>query len=320
MIRTKRCPACKGGDLQIFKNYQFVLPEAKEYNKLTGDLTYDYEKLWIFFEKIWNDKSPAEIDATLCTSCGLIFTNPRFTEEEIKTKYQIVGELESAKKRRQKFPASKTDERAERIYKLLSKLRRNELKLQKVLDYGGGEGYNLLPFIQAGNSCYLTDYVKKDYSEGVNYSGRDVCDLKDDERFDVILFCHTLEHVIEPKRILSDLVSHLAEGGMLYVEVPLGSFREWQSLREPLTHVNFFSEEAVFKCLRSVGLDIIHLSTAYQWVTHSKMCCINIVGSKQKGNTITKFRTTQQQMQSPNQYYYLKQQTKKVWKSLGFVR
>lgn len=118
--------------------------------------------------------------------------------------------------------------------------------------------------------------MKYDCPKAIGYLGRDVSDLQTDEVFDVILLCHTLEHAIEPMRMISDLSSHLAEAGLLYVEVPLGCWKEWKSLNEPLTHVNFFSEESIFKCLSSTGLNIIHLSTAYQWVTHGKMWCINI--------------------------------------------
>ena len=76
----------------------------------------------IFFEKIWKDRNSAEFDVTLCKSCGMIFTNPRFTAEEIRIKYKTVSELESAKKRTQKQPALKTGERANRIYSLIARL------------------------------------------------------------------------------------------------------------------------------------------------------------------------------------------------------
>lgn len=127
---------CECENLQVLKEYQFILPEIKEYDDLIDDVTYKYERLWIFFEKIWNEEI-AEFDVTLCKSCGMIFTNPRFTAEEIRIKYKTVSELESAKKRTQKQPALKTDERANRIYSLIAGLQENASKSRKIIDYGG---------------------------------------------------------------------------------------------------------------------------------------------------------------------------------------
>lgn len=316
MLIVEKCPICECDRLHDIKKYQFALPETKEYDDLIDDVSFRYERLWILFEKIWKDQSPAEFNVNLCDSCGLIFTNPRFTAEEITIKYKTVGELDSAKKRTEKKPALKVDERAKRIYSLLNNSQINGAKSLNILDYGGAKGYNLIPFVEAGHSCYLVDYVKYDYPEKVNYLGRDLDDLKDDQLFDVILFCHTLEHTTDPKSIVKDLTSHLTEGGCIYVEVPLGCFTEWKRLKEPLTHVNFFSEESLFKCLRSADLDIVYLSTAHQWVTQSEFWCLNIVGSKQKGNTITQFKPTWQQMKNPRLIdqprYYLKELTRKL--------
>ncbi len=301
MIRVKKCPMCECESLKLLKRHLFILPEIEECDDLIDSVTYEYERLQMFFEKIWRDETPAEIDADLCTSCGMIFTNPRFTAEEIDIKYKAVSELGSAKKRYQAKPAQKTDKRAKRIYSLISGLQENTSKSRKILDYGGAYGHNLRSFIEAGELCYLLDYVKHDHPKGIEYLGKDVKDLQANEVFDVILACHVLEHAIEPGRMVDDLSSHLAEDGLLYVEVPLGCFRAWKMLGEPLTHVNFFSEESMFKCFSNADLGIVHLSTAHQWLTHGKRWCVNIVGKKAKGNTVTKFKTTQQQLENP--YY-----------------
>lgn len=316
MLKVEKCPMCGCNELQAIHKHRFALPETQESTDLMNDSAYyRYEKLWILFEKIWQNKNPVEFDATLCNSCGLIFTNPRFSAADIQIKYKTLDELAVTRKRSQKRLPSKTDERAKRIYSLLSKLLKPGRQSLKILDYGGGRGYNLSSFVKSGYSCYIMDYIKQDHPPEIEYLGRDISDLKQDELFDLILFCHTLEHVIEPQQIVKELSSHLTEGGLLYVEVPLGSLDEWKKLDEPLTHINFFSEESVFKCLRNAGLDIVHLSTSRQWVTHSDTWCINIVGSKSDGNTITKFRTTTEQMNPPRPIdhpaYYLNLSIKK---------
>ena len=40
-------------------------------------------------------------------------------------------------------------------------------------------------------------------------------------------------------------------------------------------HLNFFSEQSVVRAAEEAGLHVSHVSTAYQWVTHSKLWCIS---------------------------------------------
>jgi len=312
MIKVNQCPMCKSGSLEIVKKHKFFFPGDQVEENL---IDIRYERLWILFEKILKDRTPVEFHSNLCKSCGFIFTNPRFTAEEISIKYATINKLGSVKKRLQEHPASNLDMRANRIYSLIRSLHDAKGKSLRVLDYGGASGYNLAPFIKNRNSCYIIDYERWNLPSNVEYLGKDSTDLQNDIFFDVILLLHTLEHAIEPMCLLQDLSDHLSESGLLYVEVPLGCFREYRNLTEPLTHVNFFSEESLYKGLRSIGLGIVHLSTAYQWVTHGKMWCINIVGSRRKENIVTKYKTTRQQMNMMSYYWPLIM--KKILKSLN---
>ena len=323
MIQTETCPQCRSKNLRTLKKQQFVRPEISMRDILTGPVEYNRERLWIFFDKIWKDSSTADFDVCLCSSCGLIFTNPRFSEKEIAIKYLTVGEIESDKQQTQIRTILKKDERASRIYNLLAGLYRGNHRTRKVLDYGGGRGYNLTPFLQKTDDCYLLDFVEYDTSADITYLGKNIDALQKEDAFDVILLCHILEHAIDPAGIIRNLLSHLTDTGMIYIEVPLGCWGEWKYLHEPLTHINFFSEESLYKCLRACGLHVIHLSTAYQWVARSKLWCVNIVGCKDPENTITNFKTTQKQMYS--RYYslplirehpgrYVKKILKLLWK------
>lgn len=300
MIRVAKCPICNSEDLEVIKKSKFHFPGENVKENLVDT---KYVRLWILFERILKDRKPVEFDSTLCKSCGLIFMNPRFTAEEILIKYDAINELGSVKYRLQQkpLPNSIRDMRAKRIYSLISGLQENEDKSRRILDYGGASGYNLIPFV-SGNSCYILDYEKWTLPKSIEYLGADLADLQTDELFDVILLCHTLEHVIEPSSMINELSAHLTEGGFLYVEVPLGCFQEWKHLRDPITHINFFSEESLLKCLWSIGLDVIHLSTAYQ---RGVGWCIYIVGkrSPRTSNIPPRFKSTKQQ--ASNLYYYL---------------
>ena len=221
-------------------------------------------------------------------------------------KYAVINKLGSVKKRLQECHTYNLDIRAWCIYSLIKNLYKAEGKLLRVLDYGGASGYNLASFVENGSSCYILDYEKWNLLNGVEYLGEDLTALQSNDFFDAILLLHTLEHVVEPRHFLKDVSTHLSESGLLYIEAPLGCFREYKNLAEPLTHLNFFSEESIYKGFDSIGLSVVYLGTEYQWVTHGKMWCINIVGSRRKGkNVITKHKTTKYQMNNIGYYWQL---------------
>ncbi len=110
-----------------------------------------------------------------------------------------------------------------------------------------------------------------------------------------------MEHVLEPKEILKNIVTHLNNQGMIYVEVPLGVFREIWRFKDPLTHINFFSEESLFRLFKECGITPVYLSRNYQWIMDSSRWCINAIGIKDdhNGSKIVKetdFLTTKNQM------------------------
>lgn len=297
MIQQTICPICQSVRRHLLKTYLFSFPDFLSWDMLPQDVNYEDERLWIFFKAVLGNREPVKIDVILCQECGLIFTTPRMTPEDIQAKYQMVDTLQSARMRQQQQPAQNTDRRAKRIYSLLKKYSGASLTSQRILDYGGAQGYNLSPFLKAGNECSLVDYVQYEYPAGIRYVGRDLTALAPDEKFDIIVCCHTLEHVIDPVALISQLLNFLARDGLLYVEVPLGCWKEWEWLAEPLTHVNFFSEQSLAQCIERAGLYVTYLSTAYQWLIHENGWCINLIGShtQPKGADIHP-RTTQQQM------------------------
>lgn len=264
----------------------------------------NYERLWILFTKILKNEDTATFYISICRSCGFIFTNPRFSKEDMQIKYKTINDFGIVKKYLRQNPPSNLDKRANRIYDYISRYHKIRSGIRpKILDYGGANGYNLIPFVKSF-SCYILDFERWELSNDIKYLGQNLEDLTNTSDFDVILVLHTLEHEIEPVHLITDLSYRLKEGGLLYVEVPLGCFKEWQFLSEPLTHINFFSEQSLFKCLELAGLSVADLSTSYQWVTHGKMLCLNILGIKKKiiENKISKYLTTEEQINRAEYY------------------
>lgn len=118
-------------------------------------------------------------------------------------------------------------------------------KKHRILDYGGGEGQLLLPFVDMGHECYLVDYSKK-YFSGIIKFGDDILDIPEEEKFDIIICSHVLEHLVEPQTVLSQLRSHLSRNGFIYIEVP---HQIWAGIScigpDPTTHINFFTQKSL---------------------------------------------------------------------------
>ncbi len=307
MFETSKCPSCESPQIATLCEYRFSFPGEDIQNHMVDPV---YERLWILFDCILKTREPARFRSMLCDHCGLIFTNPRFTAEDLRVKYDMINKLGSVKERNRVRPPSNLGTRSDRIYRLI----RDHLRpvgpgenKPRILDYGGASGYNLAPFT-TDFECGILDYERWQLPPGIKYLGADLADLAASQQFDVILLLHTLEHVPSPSAFLSGISKHLRDGGILYVEVPLGCFREWSSLSEPLTHVNFFSEQSLLECFRQSGLALIQVSSSYQWVTHGNMWCLNMIGMRSISGggqrPIRSVLTTRQQMK--RQRYYVR--------------
>ena len=176
----------------------------------------------------------------------------------------------------------------------------------KVLDYGGAEGYLLSPLIDAGHAGYVSDYIDYDREDGrIHYLGKKLGPkVREHGPYTCILLLHTLEHVADPVGMLRDLTSVLSPKGKLYVEVPLGAWMEWQHLREPLTHVNFFSEQSISRAAIEAGLHVHAVNSEWQYVTQTeKTPCINLVAGLEPATAPVRPATTTEQMQLSHQLW-----------------
>lgn len=276
---VEKCPICDSDQKLLLKEYNFKFP-GEDFKKIS--INPLNVTLWILFEKLLRKRDDFKIEILFCKSCGFIFLNPRPSQNDLKIHYEMVSELGLAKILRQRRPEIKSDKRAKRVYKLISKYYDFKFKSKtkpKLLDYGGAFGHILPPFIEKFK-CMIIDYQKWELREGIEYIGKDLNDLDYKHKFDVILLLQTLEHINHPKEFLKTLSNHLTNDGIIYIEVPLGCFNEWKSLIDPLSHLNFFSEASLFKCLRLCDLKIIHLETKFQRERWGKERCINIIGYK----------------------------------------
>lgn len=306
MQKSETCISCGSSNIDVIKQYHYTKPSDAELD------TSDYYSIrrHMLFHKICLGEQAIGIDIALCSNCGMMFSNPRFTPDEIARKYGT-DEADDDGSSRPQVPelrnrdAVKAREKAEFIGDLFEKYlttgaNRPKEEL-KILDYGGGDGVNIMPLAEKAYPSYLLDYVARPMQEGVTRLGRDFSDIDENMKFDGIMLCHTLEHVSDPKPMVHQLADKLADEGLLYIEVPLGCWMEWRTSQEPVTHVNYFSEQSVAWLMEDAGLDIVYANTRLQYACSSRLLCVVMLGRKTSTKANVKVRTTRSQMKQP--YY-----------------
>ena len=305
------CPCCGSPSLVEKKKYKFLKPEVNlknDHEKIVNNITL--ERLYILFYRILSDENEFNCYLIQCKNCLFYFTNPRMDENDIKTKYAEINARSFVRERYKKHPATKLELRANRIHSLLSSVGFSPNCDKSILDLGGAWGYNLLLF--KGNAkLYIVDFERWNLDPEVRYLGQSLQDLPNQQKFDCIMYLHTLEHVIDPFGALQELASRLNEKGIIYVEVPLGVFREMNNLKEPITHINFFCEKSLYNLFRRCNMEVLHCATNYQWVTTNRQWCVNIIGCRQptQGRNI---HPISEWLQRLNPYYYTRAVLNKI--------
>jgi len=94
----------------------------------------------------------------------------------------------------------------------------------RVAEIGTGAGGILSRFADAGHAVLGLDYdprfLRYGAGKGLDLREGGLDALGADDRFDLIIISHVLEHVTEPREFLRTLGAHLTREGALYIEVP----------------------------------------------------------------------------------------------------
>lgn len=232
---------------------------------------YRDKRLRVDFDKIAKcDRSKILIYKMYrCNDCYFIFQNPRFTDEEVLTKYYWIAEgmgiekpdinkmnaIDRGKEEKIRERNAWIDvTREKRIRGYLEKYA--NVKARTLLDFGGADGKMCIN-LKDKYDCEVIELSKYPMHGKVKYIGENLECLKDKE-YDIILLIHVLEHVNKPLEYLLALKKHLKrENGIILIAVPIGHINEWKFRPEPLTHCNFFCQNsfkrvldiAEFECL-----------------------------------------------------------------------
>lgn len=200
-----------------------------------------------------------------CASCDAVFISPPPTPAQLaeaySEKYYGFGEHKF-------FPALETFLNYVRKFQAqkISKLRPPPAT---VLDVGCGNGVFLGNLIRLGYQCTGIELPGKAAERAARIAELKLFtsplsnELLAGEQYDVIVMCHVLEHLSQPREALNICATHLKKGGYLVIDQPniesLQSrlFRQnWFHL-DPPRHLNFLPNHTLASHLSEQGLELV---------------------------------------------------------------
>lgn len=147
----------------------------------------------------------------------------------------------------------------------------NIIQPKKVLEVGCGAGGILSRYFDAGFDVLGLDFDEKFLDEArkrkIPVKNGSLEKLRSDEKFDLIILSHVLEHIVNPAAFLQELVKHLTDEGVLYIEVPSldnvgkGGYNYdllnyWQN-----AHTIHFTIKSLILLCKKAGLNPIEVTT-----------------------------------------------------------
>ena len=137
-----------------------------------------------------------------------------------------------------------------------------------VLDVGAGEAWAMDYFMVKKCNYFAIEAVDK-LSESIEARGGKVIGktvfdnyLDYKASFDIIIFRHVLEHLLNPKAALKNLKNMLKEDGMIYLVVPNaadpGIKKGFLSSFIRPVHISYFCEGNIQYLANLVGLNVLH--------------------------------------------------------------
>lgn len=242
-----------------------------EFLSRTSDNDYESQNCYICNSKKFRIIS--EIDrygfyypTGVCEKCGNIQQVRYYNEEKTIDFYSNYYRNIYGNKPNKLFEAQKKIQ-GKNVHKFIDPI----IKPKKVLEVGCGAGGILSVFKDAGADVLGLDF-DDDYlsiARNMNISVRkgSLEKISDNEKFDLIILSHVLEHIVNPSYFLEKLSTHLNNNGIIYIEVPSinnvseGGYQYdllnyWQN-----AHTIHFTNKTLGMLCKKIGLEAVAQSS-----------------------------------------------------------
>lgn len=242
-IAKRSCPVCYGEEVELLHRQDFVLPD--EHPLANG--------YWV----------------VMCQQCGFIYADVSSTQKQYDEFYATQSKYEDSST---STGGGETCWDNKRLSETASIIQKNlDCTDTRILEIGCANGGLLHCLKSAGYSKVVgvdpsATCVKTLQSRGIQAIRGTLNSLPSSLGiFDCVILNHVLEHVYDPRSDLSSLVIHLAEKGILYVEVPNAALYhqfDYAPFQEFNTeHINYLSEGSLVNLLGVAGFGCRGIST-----------------------------------------------------------
>ncbi len=222
-----------------------------------------------------------EFNVVQCQGCGLLYVNPRPSQEEIGKFYPKIYSWKETLEAESFL--TRCVRKLEKIYRYhllmdeVSKVVRFTRRGSgRVLDVGCGTGDRLDVFRSRGfetfgvetsdSADYAKENLKLDVLKGNLFSAR-----FPDRFFDVVTLYNVLEHTHDPKRVCEEVHRILKDDGFLVIQVPNGNSlqyrvfgRKWAAFDIP-RDLYYFGTESLKLLLGKVGFTVTKVDYFMNW-------------------------------------------------------
>jgi hypothetical protein len=226
---------------------------------------------------------PARADA--CARCGLVFLNPRLTAEAYGRFYDgVYRPLVSAFHGRQIDARTIQDEQREYAADRAAFARPfiDSAGLTTMLDIGGSTGVVAAHFIRAFNlTGTLIDPAPSEVEEARAFGLETITGLVEEHdfgsrRFDLVLICQTVDHLLDVSGTLSRVRQLLTPHGRLFIDIVdfrAAYLRNW-SIEDAtkIDHPYYLTQGTMGAYLRRAGFNVLRVEYAADHLHISYIC------------------------------------------------
>lgn len=195
-----------------------------------------------------------EFKLVKCNSCGLIYLNPRLTQEEIRSVYS-----ENKLDNFQYY--LNTKELDEETFTERLNLIRKYIAPGKVLDMGSSIGVFLHAAKKQGWEISGMELNKKEADYSVETFGVSLLSSYETKiKFDLINMSDVIEHFTSPKEELQKISRVLRQDGLLLISTPdFDNFLTRKIAIKPHEHLYYFDKRTLTKLLEDAGFKILYM-------------------------------------------------------------
>jgi 2-polyprenyl-3-methyl-5-hydroxy-6-metoxy-1,4-benzoquinol methylase len=211
-----------------------------------------------------------ELQCVICKRCGLVFTNPRMDKDSFGDFYtKFYRDLYNYNLGENNLDSlhNSNYENGKFVHEFVKPFIKNQ---SKVLEIGCANGGLLKFFREQGHFVTGLDlgeaeviYGKDKF--GLNLIHKSIDDFESDEKQDLIIMIHVIEHLIEPEITMNKINQNLSESGLLYISCPdidilpngLIYKSDWLTLMQNAHTINF-DKLSITNLLNKYGFEVIY--------------------------------------------------------------